>query len=150
MNKKLENLLQAYKEAGEQPDYDPLNPDAHFDTLLFADQHLDPFTAVSNPIPPIAHFIYTDTTDPTWINWLAIKGAILHLGVKKVKIWIPRYAELEGEMWRRILAFKEVELSPTEFPKSVYGVQLEDMGATADVMRLKILYEEGGAYILSA
>ena len=142
----IEELIRAYKRAGERPDYDPLKPDAQFDTLLIADEHLDPAIIYSSSIPPIAHTIFLSTSDATWCNWLTVKGAILNLGAKKVKIWIPREAELAGDMWQRIQAFKEVEICRVDTPKSVYGVQMDDLIGATDVQRLKIVYEEGGIH----
>lgn len=120
---------------------DPFNPDAHFESLFYGDD----YSNLRDPIPKVAHFVYTTTAPLTWINYLAIKGALENLKVKKVKIWIQEGEQFEGEVWERVNKIKQVEICPIEMPRSVYGVKIEDPAGKADVVRLKVLYEEGGA-----
>lgn len=39
---------------------------------------------------------------------------------------------------------REVELQRIFTPETIYGHKLQNVGEAADVIRLKVLYEEGG------
>ena len=119
---------------------DPLNPDAHFDLLFYGNE----YSSLEKPFPRIAHFVYANSTEINWINYLAVKGAITNLKAEKVKIWIPQDSEVQGGLWEEVATIPNVEIYPIEMPNSVYGIKLRDAAAKADIMRLKILYEEGG------
>ena len=124
----------------KDPATNHFNPDANFELLFYGDD----YSYLRDPIPKVAHFIYTTTPPINWINYLAIKGAIQNLKAVKVKIWMPQDSILEGDLWERVRKMPKVQLCPIEIPQSVYGVKIDDDTGKSDVLRLKILYEEGG------
>ena len=97
-----------------------------------------------DPIPKIAHFIYANVKELTWLEWAAIRGAIVNLGVEKVHIWLPENEELRGWIWNRVLEMPEVRLRRIVMPRTVYGAEIATTERQSDIVRLKILYEEGG------
>lgn len=101
--------------------------------------------ALIDPIPKIAHFVHTDVKELTWLDWAAIRGAIVNLGVDKVNIWLPEKVELKGWIWNRVLEMEDVKLRRITMPKTVYGAAVDNPERQADIVRLKILYEEGGS-----
>lgn len=106
--------------------------------------------ALIDPIPKKVHFVHTDVKELNWLHWAAVKGAIVNLRAKKVYIWLPEKAELKGWMWDRILQMPEVKLRRIALPKSFYGGAVKDPERQADIIRLKILYEEGGWHTLGS
>lgn len=117
----------------------PSSDGAHFEDLF------DRYTLSQNgPIPRVAHFIYTESKDYSWPEWAAIRAAVVNLGVSKVKIWLPEEAEPTGPIWRSVLEMPEVTVNWITLPKSVYDHDILDPRYQSDVVRLKILYEEGG------
>lgn len=100
--------------------------------------------ALIDPIPKIAHFVHTDVKELTWLDWAAVRGAIVNLGVQKVHIWLPEQEELKGWIWNRVLEMPEVKLRRITMPKTIYGGAVDTPERQADIVRLKILYEEGG------
>ena len=98
----------------------------------------------SSPIPKIAHFVHTEVKELTWLDWATVRGAIVNLGVEKVHIWLPKDVELKGWIWNRVLEMREVKLRRIAMPKSIYKVAIDNPERQADVVRLKLLYEEGG------
>lgn len=100
--------------------------------------------ALIDPIPKIAHFVHTDVKELTWLDWAAVRGAIINLGVEEVHIWLPEKEELKGWIWNRVLEMPEVKLRRITMPKTIYGSAVDTPERQADVVRLKILYEEGG------
>ena len=99
------------------------------------------------PIPKIAHFVYSTGREITWLEWLAVRAAIVNLGAEKVKIWLPEQAQMEGDIWKRVEAMEKVSLCRIAMPESVYDHDIPEPHR-ADVARLKILYEEGGKAML--
>lgn len=102
--------------------------------------------ALIDPIPKIAHFVHTNVKELTWLDWAAVRGAIVNLGVKKVHIWLPEKEELKGWIWNRVLEMPEVKLRRITMPKTIHGVAIDTPERQADVVQLKILYEEGGPF----
>jgi len=100
--------------------------------------------ALIDPIPKIAHFVHTDEKELTWLDWAAFRGAIVNLEVTKVHIWLPEKEELKGWIWNRVLEMPEVKLRRITMPKTIYGGAIDTAEQQTDVVRLKILYEEGG------
>lgn len=100
--------------------------------------------ALIDPIPKIAHFVHADLKELTWMDWAAVRGAIVNLGVEKVHIWLPEKEELKGWIWNRVLEMPEVKLRRITMPKTVYGGAVNTPERQADLVRLKVLYEEGG------
>lgn len=98
----------------------------------------------SGTIPKIAHFVHTEVKELTWLDWAAVRGAIVNLGVEKVHIWLPKDVELNGWIWNRVLEMPEVKLRRIAMPTTIYGASIDNPERQADVVRLKILYEEGG------
>ena len=100
----------------------------------------------ANPIPNVAHFVYTDIRELTWLEWAAVRGAVVNLGVDKINIWLPKKANVKGWIWHRILEMPEVQIRKIVMPETVYGVHIDTPEQQSDIVRLKILYEEGGNY----
>ena len=98
-----------------------------------------------NPIPKIVHFVHTDVKELTWLEWIAVRGAIVNLGAEKVHVWLPKEAEMKGWIWNRVVEMPKVYLRKIAMPKSVWGVAIDTPEQQSDIVRLKILYEEGGA-----
>lgn len=101
--------------------------------------------ALKDPIPKIAHFVHSDVKELTWLDWAAVRGAIVNLEVEKVHIWLPEKEELKGWIWNRVLEMPEVKLRRINMPKTIYGSAIDTPERQADIVRLKILYEEGGS-----
>ena len=118
----------------------PENVDLNFDGVFKANVK---WPSV-NPIPKVAHFVYTDIRELTWLEWAAVRGAIVNLGVDKVNIWVPKKANVKGWIWHRILEMPEVQMRKIVMPSTVYGVSITTPEQQSDIVRLKILYEEGG------
>jgi hypothetical protein len=53
-------------------------------------------------------------------------------------------APIPGEMWMRILAIPGAVLRRMEVPDSVYGNELQVPQHMSDIIRLKVLWDEGG------
>ena len=68
----------------------------------------------------------------------------MNLGCKTVKIWVPVNTKLEGDIWGRVIDMAGVEVHRIFMPTSVYGHKMQEAFQAADVVRLKVLYEEGG------
>jgi len=100
--------------------------------------------AIRDPLPKIAHCVHTDVKELTWFNWAAVRAAIVNLGAEQVNVWFPEKAELRGWIWNRVLEIPEVRVRRITMPKSAYGANVDDPERQADIVRLKILYEEGG------
>ncbi len=120
----------------------PQNVDLNFDGIFKAKVK---WPSV-NPIPKVAHFVYTDVRELAWLEWAAVRGAVANLGVDKVNIWLPEQADLKGWIWNRILEMPEVQMRKIAMPKTVYGVSIDTPEQQSDIVRLKILYEEGGKH----
>ncbi|KAG8532452.1 uncharacterized protein KY384_002329 [Bacidia gigantensis] len=123
---------------------EPADSDAHFDQL---DDTSLKYPDLRDPIPKVAHFICTSGDPLTWIQWLAIRGAIVNLQVEKVRLWIPAEAQLEGELWKLVLQMKEVSVERIVLPTHVYSTKVKNAGESADLVKLKVLWEEGGIYL---
>jgi hypothetical protein len=98
----------------------------------------------SGTIPKIAHFVHAEVKELTWLEWATIRGAVVNLGVETVHIWLPEDVELKGWIWNRVLVMPEVKLRRIVMPTTVYGAKIDNPERQAAVVRLKILYEEGG------
>ena len=118
----------------------PQNVDLNFDAIFRANVKWPP----SKPIPRVAHFVHADVKELTWLDWAAVRTAVVNLGVEKVNIWVPEKAELKGWIWNRIQDMPEVTLRKIVMPKTVWGGRIDVPQQQADIIRLKILYEEGG------
>ncbi len=118
----------------------------HIDlTSLLSNTDL-PATYASNPIPKVAHFIYTSGAPIGWIEWLAIRGAFVNLGVEKVTIWLAREVEAtEGAMWKRVEAMEGVEVVKVALPEMVEGREVP-VEERSGVGRLIALWEVGGEF----
>jgi len=118
----------------------PNDPNPDF-IAIFGNELSCPSSSTS---PKIAHFVHADVKELTWADWAAVQGAIVNLGVEKVHIWLPQKQELQGWIWNRVLKMPEVKLRRIVMPKTIYGAKIDNPERQADVVRLKILYEEGG------
>lgn len=122
---------------------DPTSSDADFQSLL-ADSDIPPPSSDTS-IPNVAHFIYTSGKSVGWIEWLAIRGALVNLAVEKVVLWLPTGEQMQGAMWKRIEAMEGVQIQKIKMPEKVYGHDVPDK-YRSHVARLKILWEQGGKY----
>jgi hypothetical protein len=118
----------------------PQKPEINFDAIFSAKVKWPP----SKPIPKVAHFVHAEVKELTWLEWAAVRAAVVNLGVEKVNIWVPEKAELKGWTWNRIQEMPEVTLRKIVMPKTVWGGRIDFAQQQADIIRLKILYEEGG------
>ena len=100
--------------------------------------------ALTDPFPKIAHFVHTDPKELTWFDWTAVRAAIVRLQVEKVYVWLPEKVELRGWIWNRVLEIPEVRVRRIAMPKTVFGANADTPERQSDIVRLKILYEEGG------
>ena len=99
------------------------------------------------PFPKIVHFIYTGDIQVTWIEWLAVRAAITNLGAEQVKIWVDQRTNPGGEQWERILRMEKVKVINTIMPAEVFGVKIPETNFQSDVLRLQILFDEGGEWL---
>ena len=119
----------------------PQNTDLDFEGIFRAKVNWPP----AKPIPKVAHFVHAEIKELTWLDWAAVRGAVVNLGVERVNIWLPKKAELKGWIWNRILDMPEVTLRRIVMPRTVWEGRIDFPAQQADIVRLKILYEEGGA-----
>ena len=101
-------------------------------------------------IPKAAHFVHSQLQPQTWLNYAIIRSAFCYLGVEKVSIWVPEDAELPGEMWERIRAMQNVTIRPFTVPTTVWGTRIQRVEHASDIVRIKILYQEGGTSELAS
>ena len=119
----------------------PNDPYLNFNAILFKENASYPQT---DPIPKNVHFVHTDVKELSWLDWAAVRAAIVNLQAARVNIWLPEKEELEGWIWNRVLEMPEVRIRRIVMPKKVYGAKIDTPERQNDVVRLKILYEEGG------
>ena len=100
--------------------------------------------AIRDQFPRIAHFVHTEVKELTWFQWAAVRAAIVNLGLERVCIWLPEKAELKGWIWNRALEIPEVEVRRIIMPTTAFGGSIDTPERQSDLVRLKILYEEGG------
>jgi hypothetical protein len=101
----------------------------------------------TNPIPNVVHVIWLNTPDLTFMNYLALRSALISLQPEQVKF---HYTEPinEGNVWlqklRGNLAFVRHDLE-TEYPEQIrQGWQVTHL---ADALRLDVIRNEGGIYL---
>jgi hypothetical protein len=99
-------------------------------------------------IPKNAHFVFVYLKELTWMEYAAIRSAHDVLQVERINLWVPDGA-FPGEMWKRILAIPSIVIRRTEIPDTVYGNELKVPQHVSDIIRLKVLWEEGGETVLS-
>lgn len=98
-----------------------------------------------DPIPKVAHFIWACVGRPLdWLEYAAIKASIVTVGVETVNLWVPPGAVLDGPVWELVLEFPQSVLREVEMPTEIYGNKIENIAHQADVLRLEVLYQEGG------
>jgi hypothetical protein len=114
--------------------------DADFPALWELHAH----EAAPTHIPNVAHFIYVFVQEVGWTEYIAIRSARDFLHVDTINIWTPPGAVFPGEMWERILALPSVVVRTVDMPDSVFGHQVMKPAHVADLVRLRVMYEEGG------
>lgn len=97
-------------------------------------------------IPRISHAVHTKLSEMTWRNYTSACAFVEKIGVEKLDIWVPEGEELPDEMWEGIKNLPNVVVRPFHVPKGVWGKKLDHPAHWSDVSRIKILFEEGGAY----
>ncbi|KAI9830359.1 MAG: hypothetical protein M1819_005740 [Sarea resinae] len=118
--------------------------DAHFEALLAA----PPLLPLPEHIPKVAHFVFVYVKEVTWMEYVAIRSAHLALQAEKINLWIPEGdVNLPGEMWKRIMTIPGTVIRQTAIPDTVYNKTVQVTQHVSDVLRLKILWEEGGIYM---
>ena len=65
-------------------------------------------------------------------------------------IWLPENIDLKGWIWNRVLEIAEVEVRRITMPITAFGGSIDTPERQSDLVRLKILYEEGGLWPRSA
>ncbi|KAF6232091.1 hypothetical protein HO173_009685 [Letharia columbiana] len=65
--------------------------------------------------------------------------------METVNVWLPEELKLEAQIRNWILGMPEVWLRRIALPTVVSGARIEGSEHQVDVVRLKILYEEGGS-----
>lgn len=114
--------------------------DVNFDDVFVKDT----YSSETSVIPKVAHFVFTKVRPLVWLEFAAIKSAIINLEVETVNIWCPPSAVSEGSIWQLVLSFPQVRLREVEMPTSIYGHHIEIQAHVSDVLRLEALYAEGG------
>lgn len=99
-----------------------------------------------NPIPNTVHFIWLSNPDLTFMNYLAIRSAMISMMPEKI---VLHYTSLnKGNKW-----FVKLQESLTLVKhdlKKEYAPQIEEswlLDHISDIMRLDILQKEGGIYL---
>jgi hypothetical protein len=107
-------------------------------------------TEIESPhIPKVAHIVFSKPKPVTWIEYVSIRSAIENIGVERVNIWIPTNSSFSGPIWHLILDLPGVVLQELEMPDRVYGNRVSNPAHVSDVVRLKILFEQGGKQLCS-
>jgi hypothetical protein len=114
--------------------------DADFPALWELHAH----EAAPTQIPNVAHFVYVFGREVGWTEYIAIRSARDFLRVDTINIWTPLGAVFPGEMWKRILALPSVVVRTVDMPDSVFGHKVMKPAHVADLVRLRVMYEEGG------
>ena len=65
---------------------------------------------------------------------------------RKVCIWLPGKTDLKGWMWNCVLEMPEVRVRRIVMPTTAFGTNVDTPERQSDLLRLKILYEEGGLH----
>lgn len=99
-------------------------------------------------IPNVVHFIFTTSSETVGkpfalTHYMAIRS--VYEVNRPDKICFHYQHEPSGEWWEKIkplLTLKKIEL-----PAEIFGNPLLHMAHQADVIRLRVLYEEGGIYM---
>lgn len=94
-------------------------------------------------IPKNAHFVFVYLKELTWMEYAAVRSAHDVLQVERINLWVPS-GSFPGEMWMRILAIPGTVIRRMEIPDTVYGNELKVPQHVSDIIRLKVLWEEGG------
>lgn len=94
----------------------PQSSDPNFQHILGKHTTAIPQT---KQIPKIAHFVYNDAKQLSWLERAAIRAAIVNLEVETVSIWLPEELKLEGQIWNWILEMPEVWLRRIAMPTIV-------------------------------
>lgn len=94
-------------------------------------------------IPRTIHFIFFGFTEFHYIHYLAVKSAVAVHGVP-VKLYYSQ-APKDNPLWDEIASM--VELVQVDPPQEFRGHQLTSYQYKADILRLQILIEQGGAYL---
>ncbi|KAI9883562.1 MAG: hypothetical protein M1823_004660 [Watsoniomyces obsoletus] len=95
-------------------------------------------------IPKVVHFVFVELKSSSWIEYAAVRSARTNIGAEKINIWVPWGQEFPGDIWARMLKIPSVVIRRMQMPDSVYGRKVQQLAHISDVVRLKILYEEGG------
>lgn len=94
-------------------------------------------------IPRVIHFIFFGFTEFQYIHYLAVKSA-LQVHRVPVRLYYSQ-APTDNSWWDEIA--QEVELVQVKPPQEFAGVELTSYQYKADILRLQILQEQGGAYL---
>jgi len=94
-------------------------------------------------IPRVIHFIFFGFTEFQYIHYLAVKSA-LKVHQVPVRLYYSQ-APVNNDWWDEIAT--QVELVHVDPPQEFVGVPLDSYQYKADVLRLQILQEQGGAYL---
>ncbi len=95
-------------------------------------------------IPKVAHFIHSQVHRLTWLDYACIRTAFEYLGVGKINIWVPLGADLPGDVWKRVQEMSNVVIRRIILSNSVWGIPVVHPAHVSDIVRLKVVYEEGG------
>ena len=102
-----------------------------------------PPSSPSQRIPKVVHFIFVDLKPLTWIEHAAVSSAWKIVGAETINLWVPSEPDFPGEMWARVLKIPPVTVRSVEMPDSVFGREIRRIEHVADVVRLRVLHEEG-------
>ena len=105
---------------------------------------LDTASPQIDRIPRTVHFIYSGNLEITWIQWLAVRAAIVNLGAQEVKIWLDTRLDPRGDIWERISRMDKVTVNIITMPTVIHGAQIPNVACQSDVLRLQILFDQGG------
>jgi hypothetical protein len=97
-------------------------------------------------IPKVVHFVFVQLRPVGWIEYVAIRSASVNIQAEKINIWAPKEGEFPGEMWERILEIPGVVVRRVEMPDTVYGNKVKHLAHVSDLVRLQVIYLEGGKY----
>ena len=132
------------------PEHQPLRPihrtnhfDADFDGLFKSQENV---TEQVEYIPKVAHLVLSYLKPAKWTTYATVRGALDRMKVDKVQIWIPEDVTFPSGVWDSILSLPRIIVRTYQLPDSVYGHKLEDGAHLSDIVRMKILYVEGGKH----
>lgn len=95
-------------------------------------------------IPKVVHFVYVTLESVGWAEYAAVRSAVVNLHADTINIWVPIEGDFPDEMWPHILQIPGVVVRRVEMPDTVYGHKVEQQAHVSDLVRLQVMYSEGG------